>query len=131
MTKLADPIKLYREALADAPIPTEDHPPAIERVEVWPYPDLRRVWARVQISSFAAYPNLALTLRDPDGQVVCAMFMVEIRDPYQSVTLHLRQTPRPGVAYRLEVELTRGESMLDQRAVEFKMVFREPEPKSA
>lgn len=127
MTRLVDPIELYRAALADAPTPTEDRPPTIERAEVWPYPDLRRLWVRVQTGPFAAFPNLALTVSDPDGQVVCSMFMVEIRAAYQSVTLHLRQTPRPGGRYRLALELTRDDAALDQREIEFELVYREPD----
>ena len=131
MTKLTDPIELYREALADAPAPTEDRPPTIERVEVWPYPDLQRLWVRLQTGPFAAFPDLSLTVRDPDDQEVCALFMIEIRQPYQSVTLHLRQTPRPGETYRLAIELLRGEATLDRRLVEFALVFREPDAKDA
>lgn len=131
MTKLTDPIELYREALADAPAQTEDRPPAIERVEVWPYPDLQRLWVRLQTGPFAAFPDLALAVHDPDGQEVCALFMVEIRQPYQSVTLHLRQPPRPGETYRLEIELIRGEATLNRRLVEFALAFREPDPKDA
>jgi len=129
MTKLTDPIELYREALANTPAPTEDRPPAIERVEVWPYPDLKRLWVRVQTGPFAASPNLALAVRDPDDQEVCALFMVEIRQPYQSVTLHLRQSPRPGQTYRLEIELIRDEAALDRRLVEFALAFRDPDDK--
>ncbi len=130
MTKFRDPIELHREALAEAPTSTEDYPPTIERAEVWPYPDLQRLWIRLQTSPFVAFPNLAFTASDPDGQVVCALFMVEIREPYQSVTLHLRQPPRPGETYRLEIELTREETTLDQRLVEFELVFRDPDPKT-
>ncbi|MEJ5199860.1 MAG: hypothetical protein WHX53_13130 [Anaerolineae bacterium] len=128
MTKITDPIEIYRAALAAAPTPTEEHPPVIERAEVWPYPDLRRLWVRVQTSPFAAYPNLTFTVSDGEGQIVCTMFMVEIREPYQSVTLHLRQEPQPGAMYRLEIELERDEALLDRRELEFALVFREPDP---
>lgn len=130
MTKITDPIELYRAALDAAPTPAEEHPPVIERAEVWPYPDLRRLWVRVQTSPFATYPNLTFTVSDKDGQIVCTMFMVEIREPYQSVTLHLRQEPRPGDTYRLEIELEREETLLDQRILDFPLEFREPETKN-
>ena len=55
------------------------------------------------------------------------MFMVEIRDAYQSVTLHLRQPPRPGERYTLEIELTRDEIELDTHRLEFDLVFRDPQ----
>ena len=130
MTKLKDPIEIYRDSLAGTPERIEPHPPVIERAEVWPYPDLKRLWVRVQVSAFAAFPNLALTVTGPDGDVACSMFMVEIRDPYQSVTLHLRREPAPGASYRLEIELMRDEAILDTRAIDFELVFREPDQKA-
>lgn len=126
MTELQDPIEIYRASLASIPAPVETHPPTIERVEVWPYPDLKRLWARVETTPFAAFPDLAFTVSDPDGEIVCTLFMVEIRDAYQAVTLHLRRTPRPGETYRLEIELLRAEAPLDTRTLDFPLVFREP-----
>ena len=114
------------ESLAGIQTPVEEHPPVIRRAEVWPYPDLARLWIRLEVSPFVAFPHLAFTVADPDGQVVATMFMVEIREPYQSVTLHLRQPPRPGERYMLEIELSREEMVLDVRAVAFDLVFREP-----
>lgn len=126
MTEMRDPIEIYRQALASIPARVETAPPALQRVEVWPYPDLQRVWVRLQTTEFADFPNLCLTLTDPEGQVVSVMFMVEIRERYQSVTLHLRQPPRPSERYQLEIELSRAEQVLDTRVVPFDLVFREP-----
>ena len=130
MTNLKDPIEIYRDSLAGAPERVEAQPPVIERAEVWPYPDLKRLWVRVQISPFTAFPSLALTVASPDGAVACSMFMVEIRDAYQSVTLHLRREPAPGAPYRLEIELLRDDAILDTRTVDFELVFREPDQKA-
>ncbi|MGQ9490312.1 MAG: hypothetical protein ACUVS6_06290 [Anaerolineae bacterium] len=127
MTEMQDPIEIYRAALAQIPLREEPAPPTIRRAEVWPYPDLRRLWARVETTPFAAYPNLAFTVTDPDGAVICTMFMVEIREPYQSVTLHLRQAPRPGERYTLTIELEREEQLLDTRVLPFELIFRDPE----
>lgn len=127
MTDLQDPIEIYRASLAGLPAREEAGPPVIRRAEVWPYPDLQRLWARVEISPFAAFPNLAFTVADPDGAVVCTMFMVEVREPYQSITLHLRQAPRVGERYTLLIELERDEQTLDTRTLPFELVFREPE----
>jgi hypothetical protein len=55
------------------------------------------------------------------------MFMIEIRTPYQSVTMHLRQPPLAGKRYRLEMVLSRGDNVLDQRALDFELVYRDPE----
>ncbi len=127
MTELRDPDEIYREALQRIPRAREEHPPVIERAEAWPYPDLRRVWVRVQTSPFDAYPNLALAIEDPDGAVVSSMFLVEIREIYQSLTLHLRQPPRPGESYRLLIELSRDEGVLDTGEFPFELTFREPD----
>ena len=127
MPKLEDPIEIYRRSLADLPPPVEAHPPVIQRAEVWPYPELTRLWVRVEISPFAAFPNLALRVIGPDETVAATMFMVEIRDAYQSVTLHLRQPPRPGEKYALEIELARDEVELEARRLEFALVFRDPQ----
>jgi hypothetical protein len=130
MAKLKDPIEIYRDSLAGAPVRVEAQAPVIERAEVWPYPDLKRLWVRVQVSAFATFPSLALTVAGPDGAVACSMFMVEIRDPYQSVTLHLRREPAPGASYRLEIELMRDEAILDTKTIGFELVFREPDQKA-
>jgi hypothetical protein len=127
MTKIDDPIEIYRESLASIPTPVEEHPPVIQRAEVWPYPDLVRLWVRTETSPFAAFPNVAFTVTDPDEAVVATMFMVEIREAYQSITLHLRQPPRPGERYHLEIELSRDEAVLDTRLIEFELAFRNPE----
>ncbi len=126
MSEFEDPIEIYRQALERAPRPVEEHPPVIQRVEVWPYPELDRLWLRLETSPFAALPNLAFTLFGPDGEVVSNMFVIEARTAYQSLTMHLRQPPRPGERYRLEIELSRDDETLDQRAAEFDLVYREP-----
>jgi hypothetical protein len=126
MPELDDPIEIYRRSLASLPTPVETQPPVIQRAEVWPYPELTRLWVRVETSPFAAYPNLALAVLGPDESVVATMFMVEIRDAYQSVTLHLRQPPQPGQKYVLELELARDEVVLDTHRLEFDLVFRDP-----
>ena len=127
MPELEDPIEIYRRSLADLPAPLEAHPPVIRRAEVWPYPELTRLWVRVETSPFAAFPNLAITVIGPDGAVGATMFMVEIRDAYQSVTLHLRQPPQPGEKYVLELDLTRDEIELDTHRLQFDLVFRDPQ----
>lgn len=127
MTELRDPVEIYREALKQVAPVTEDRPPQVLRAEVWPYPDLKRLWVRLQTSPFASYPNIALTARDPDGGIVATMFVVEARETYQSLTVHLRQPPRPGEQYQLEIELSRDEQILDTRTLSFELTFKEPE----
>jgi hypothetical protein len=126
MTKLQDPIEVYRQSLESAPRVVESHPPTIERAEVLPYPELSRLWVRLQISPFSAYPNLGLTVLDSEGKTVATMFVIEAREPYQSLTLHLRQPPRVGDRYRLDIELSRDGEVLDTRQLDFALIFKEP-----
>lgn len=126
MTQMQDPNEIWRASLTGVSGRTEERPPTILRAEAWPYPELDRLWVRVEIAPFAAFPNLELTLSGPDGEVVNSMFMVEVREPYQSLTLHLRQPPQPGRSYRLSIELTRDEQVLDTRELAFDLVFRDP-----
>lgn len=55
-----------------------------------PYPDLQRVWARVQATPFAGHPELEMVILDPDGQAVAEMAMVDVQFTYISLTMHLK-----------------------------------------
>jgi hypothetical protein len=126
MTELQDPVEVFRQSLADAPKVVEARPPVIERAAVLPYPDLARVWVRIQTSPFSSFPDLALTLQDPDGATCATMFVVEAREPYQSLTMHLRQPSRAGEVYQLRVELLRDHQELDSRLIQFVLAHEEP-----
>jgi hypothetical protein len=126
LPEFRDPKDILNESLANIPPIVEPHPPVIRRAEVWPYPELDKLWVRVESSAFAAYPNFEFAVYDPDGRVVSSMFVVEARSPYQSLTMHIRQAPRAGERYRLEVELNRENVLLDARVLEFDLVYRDP-----
>lgn len=126
MTEFKDPKEIYREALSRLQQTVEIQPPTIQRAEVWPYPELDRLWIRLETGSFAAFPNLSFTLTGPDGEIVSTMFMVEIRNPYQSLTMHLRRPPQPGETYRLKIELDRDGATLDTRVIDFPLTYRDP-----
>lgn len=125
MTQMQDPNEIWRASLTETER-TETRPPTILRAEAWPYPELDRVWVRVELAPFVAFPNLEFILTDASGTVVSSMFMVEVREVYQSLTLHLRQSPQPGQPYHLAIELTRDEQTIDTRELDFDLVFRDP-----
>ncbi len=107
----------------------EDSPPRIERVQVLPYPDLKRLWVRVQLTPFGQYPDVDVSILGPDGDVAAEMFVVENRDTYLSLTLHL-SAPMPGARYLARVALQRGHETvetLDTKEHPFDLVFVEPE----
>jgi hypothetical protein len=102
----------------------EDEPPRFLRAQALPYPDLQRVWTRVQLTPFAGHPELEMAIIDPDGQPTAAMTMVDVQFTYVSLTMHLKQ-PRPGEGYHLALQLTRDNTLLDRRIVPFDLVFVE------
>jgi len=110
----------------DRPLPEEPHPPVIEKIEVFPYPDLARLWLRLRMSPFRAFPNVEVYVYDSDAHCVAEMLFVEQRTPYINVTLHLRQPPRPRSRYRLEAFVIRDGEILDHKEHEFALVFVDP-----
>lgn len=126
MTQMQDPNEIWRASLTDARQRAEEQPPTILRAEAWPYPELDRLWVRLELGPFVAFPNLELILTDPGGEVVSSMFMVEVREAYQSLTMHLRKPPEPSKPYRLTIDLTRDEQLLDSRELDFVLEFRDP-----
>ncbi len=126
MPKFRDPKEILDESLANLPPVVEHQPPVIARAEAWPYPDLDKVWVRVETTPFVTYPNLGFAIYDPEGVVVSSMFVVEARNVYQSLTMHLRRPPQAGARYRLEIELSRDDTVLDTRLLEFDLVHQDP-----
>jgi len=101
---------------------------AIERIAVHPYPDLTKLWVRVQLSSFATPIVVEITCLDQDGKEVGDMLLVDWRDPYISLTMHLKKPPQPDAAYVLLVRVERDEQALDSQQLDFPLVFVDPQP---
>lgn len=100
----------------------EDQPPRFLRAQALPYPELSRVWTRVQLTEFVAHPDLEMVIVGPGDQVETTMTMVDVQHTYISLTMHLKR-PQPGQPYLLLLRLTRENLLLDQRAVPFGLVF--------
>jgi len=110
-------------------IPLITEPTRIQRARLYPFPDLTRLWLRVDLSPFTQPPTLEVTIYDAAGAAVAAMLMVEWRDPRISLTLHLRQPPQPGARYTADLRLTdTHERLLDRQEVPFELTFVEPDP---
>ncbi len=108
-------------------LPEETEPPRIEKIEVYPYPNLTKLWIKMTLSYFKRYPNIELYLYNPDKKLIADMLLIEHRNFYVDITMHLRQSPRPGELYRLEAFLIRDDSILDEKHHEFTLVFVDPE----
>jgi hypothetical protein len=102
----------------------ESEPPRFLRAQALPYPDLKRVWTRVQLTEFAGRPELELVILGPDDAEEATMVMVDVQHTYVSLTMHLKRAV-PQAPYRLFLRLTRDNQLLDQRAVPFNLVFVE------
>lgn len=100
----------------------EDAPPHFLRAQALPYPDLARVWTRVQLTQFAARPELEMVILGPDGREEAAMAMVDVQHTYISLTMHLKRS-LPTQPYVLLLRLTRAGLLLDERTVPFDLVF--------
>lgn len=109
----------------------EDVPLKFERVVLYPYPDLKRIWARVWLSTLAEEkPNIEIILLDPDGVENCSVYLMAHAEQRAETTLHMRN-PVAGQTYPVIVELTRGlgddAALIDRQQFELTLEFRNPE----
>ena len=109
----------------------EDVPLKLDRVVLYPYPDLKRVWARVWLSTLAdEKPNIEIILLDPDGVENCSVYLMAHAEQRAETTLHMRN-PVAGQTYPVIVELTRGlgddAELIDRQQFELALEFRNPE----
>ena len=109
----------------------EDVPLKLDRVVLYPYPDLKRIWARVWLSTLAEEkPNIEIILLDPDGIENCSVYLMNHAEQRAETTLHMRN-PVAGQTYPVIVELTRGlgdaAALIDRQQFELTLVFRNPE----
>lgn len=91
---------------------------SIRKLRAIPLPDMKRVAVEMELSPFAEYPHLDISVLSADREMVANMFVVEARDPVMVLTLHLRQ-PEPGALYTARLVVLSGEETLDQREVTF------------
>ena len=98
----------------------------VERVAVYPYPDLTRLWVRVQLTSFATPVVVQMTCLDQDGIEVSNMLLVDWRDPYISLTMHLKKPPQPDANYTLLIQVERDEQQLAFHNHDFPLTFVDP-----
>ncbi len=91
---------------------------SIRKLHAIPLPDLKRVTVEMELSPFAEYPNLDISIFSSRGEEVANMFVVEARDQVMALTLHLRR-PEPAALYTARLTVLKGEETLDQCEVTF------------
>ena len=115
----------------EIPLFQANDPLRFERVILYPYPDLKRVWARIWLTPVQGQaPNVELVVLNPDGSENTSVFMLAQAEQRAETTLHLRK-PVPGATYRVIALLTLGISdtpeLIEQQEFDLVLEFRNPE----
>jgi hypothetical protein len=102
-----------------------------ERIILYPYPDLKRIWARAWMSAVQDQrPNVEIMVFNPDGSENASVFLMAHPEQRVETTLHLRN-PQPGATYRVVATLTLGLSespeMLESQEFDMTLEFRNPQ----
>ncbi len=102
-----------------------------ERIVLYPYPDLKRVWTRIWLTAVLdESPNIEITVFNPDGSENCSVYMMAHADRRAETTLHMHD-PEAGATYRVVAELSRGLSeapeMIDRQEFPMNLEFRDPD----
>jgi hypothetical protein len=99
-------------------MPAEDV--SILKLRAIPLPDMKRVTVEMELSPFAEYPDLDISILSPEGEIVANMFVVEAREQVMTLTLHLRQ-PEPEALYTARLAVLREEETLNQLEITFNL----------
>jgi hypothetical protein len=102
-----------------------------ERIVLYPYPDLKRIWTRVWLPAVEDQaPNVEITIMNPDGSENCSVYMMARAEQRVETTLHMRD-PQPGTYYRVIALLSNGMGdaveELDRREFDLLLEFRDPQ----
>jgi len=101
-----------------------------ERVVLYPYPDLKRIWTRAWLTAVQDQrPNIEIVILNPDGTENTSVFLMAHAEQRVETTLHLRN-PRPGATYHVIAELTTGMNdkpeLLERQEFDMELAFRDP-----
>jgi hypothetical protein len=108
-----------------------DTPMRFERIILYPYPDLKRVWTRIWLPAVEdKTPNIEIVVVNPDGSENTAVYLMARTEQRIETTLHLRN-PQPGAIYRVHAQMTESigdEAVeLDRREFDLLLEFRDPQ----
>lgn len=70
--------------------PKPRHEVRIKQLGLYMYEDQRRVQVGFALTSFSERPSLQVTIRNPQGQEVSSLHVIETLDTNFSLTIHLR-----------------------------------------
>ena len=115
----------------EIPLFEDDKPLRFERIVLYPYPDLKRIWTRCWLPAIQdKAPNLEIRVLNHDGVEDNSVFLMAQTDQRIETTLHMRN-PVPGATYRVVADLTLGldaeAELLDRQEFDLALEFRNPE----
>jgi hypothetical protein len=115
----------------EIPLFEADTPMRFERIVLYPYPDLKRIWTRIWLPAVENQsPNVEIAVLNDDGSENCSVYMMARTDQRIETTLHMRDSI-PNKVYRVVAVLTKGmgdEAVeLDRREFDMTLEFRNPE----
>lgn len=115
----------------EIPLFEADTPLLFERIVLYPYPDLKRIWTRIWLPAVQDQaPNVELMIMNPDGSENCSVYMMARTEQRIETTLHMRDAI-PGTIYRVFAVLSVGmgdaAEALDRREFDLVLEFRNPE----
>lgn len=108
-----------------------DEPLRFERIVLYPYPDLKRIWTRAWMTATPdQHPNIEIIVLNPDGTENGSVFLMAHAEQRLETTLHIRN-PQRGATYHVIAELTLGitdkPEKLDHHEFDLILEFRNPD----
>lgn len=108
-----------------------DEPLRFERIVLYPYPDLKRIWTRAWLTAaHAEKPNIEIIVLNPNGTENTSVFLLAHAEQKLDTTLHIRN-PQPGATYHVIAILTMGlteqPEVIDRHEFDLILEFRNPD----
>ena len=104
-----------------------------ERIVLYPYPDLKRIWTRAWLTAVQGqHPNVEIIVYNPDGSENTSVYMMAHAEQRIETTLHMRN-PTPDATYHVVAELTMGltdkPELIERQEFDLILEFRNPNQK--
>lgn len=86
----------------------ENEPLRIQKIILYPYPDLTRLWYRLRLEGWQdVKPNIDIGIWDRNGDINNSLSFVAYDDPFLDATIHLKE-PAAGMSYLCTTEVSTG-----------------------
>ncbi len=85
-----------------------DEPLRFERIIIYPYPDLKRIWVRAWTTAVQdQQPNIEIIILNPDGSENNSVYLMSHAEQRLETTMHMRKGV-PGTTYHVVAVLSLG-----------------------